>query len=68
MSYIKQIETEKDGEVKRMCVYSERDFDYMVSKGWRAVQPPATEPAKVQSVPVDPVPAKRRGRPAKVTH
>lgn len=60
------IQIEKDD--KRMCVYSERDFDYMVSKGWRAVQPAVTEPALAQSVPVDPAPAKRRGRPARVQH
>ena len=52
---------------KRMCVYSQRDFEYMVGKGWKPVdkpvpQPVAAEPAKVSEEP------KKRGRPAKVNH
>lgn len=66
MSVCIQIEN-ADG--KRMCVYSERDFDYMVSKGWRAVQPvQPVEPAPVEAAPIESAPTKRRGRPARVNH
>lgn len=57
------IQIEKDD--KRMCVYSERDFDYMVSKGWRKYVPPAPDPEPVVAAVL---PMKKRGRPAKVEH
>ena len=55
----------ENAEGKRMCVYSERDFDYMVSKGWRKYVPPAPDPEPVVAAAL---PIKKRGRPAKVEH
>lgn len=67
MSVCIQIE---NAEGRRMCVYSERDFEYMVKKGWRKYVAPAPAPAP------DPEPViaativkpKKRGRPSKVEH
>lgn len=46
---------------KRMCVYSQRDLDYMVSKGWGPVVPPA--PPVVEPVSTVAETPKKRGRP-----
>ena len=73
MSVIIQIE--KDG--KRMCVYSQRDFEYMVGKGWKPfVATPIPEPVKTPdaedmkgvSEAMIPIGRKKPGRPAKVKH
>ena len=60
------IQIEKDD--KRMCVYSERDFDYMVSKGWKKYVAPAPAPAPNPEPVATALPMKKRGRPAKVGH
>ena len=65
MSVCIQIE---NAEGKRMCVYSERDFDYMVKKGWRKYVAPAPDPEPVIAATLqvaEEKPAKRRGRPAR---
>ena len=61
------IQIEKDD--KRMCVYSERDFEYMVKKGWKKYVAPAPAPAPdPEPVIAATVKPKKRGRPSKVEH
>lgn len=67
MSVIIQIE---NPEGKRMCVYSQRDFEYMIGKGWFP-HAPACPPAPLPATPLPnaaDAPKKRPGRPAKVKH
>lgn len=69
MSAIFQIQQVTNGEVKRMCVYSQRDFEYMVGKGWEPVAPPVPKPvAEVATNEAKDATPKKRGRPAKVNH
>ena len=54
---------------KRMCVYSQRDFEYMVGKGWKPVAKPVPQPvAEIATNVAEDATPKKRGRPAKVNH
>ena len=53
---------------KRMCVYSQRDFEYMTGKGWKPVAKPCPPAAPVEEVAAKPEAPKKRGRPAKVNN
>ena len=53
---------------KRMCVYSQRDFEYMVGKGWRPVAKPEPKPVAELAELAELAEPKKRGRPAKEKH